>query len=66
MHVMLDIHLVYALDRQHRLQADHGAQELTVITPLRVRVADGLRRAHTRSEAALARRRAGELLTQRG
>ena len=51
MHLSLDIYLT--------------AHKRTATTPLRSRMAVGLRRAQTRSATALARRRAGEL-TQRG
>jgi hypothetical protein len=42
------------------------ARKRAATTPLRSRMAVGLRRAQTLSATALARRRAGELVTQRG
>jgi hypothetical protein len=66
MHVTLDIHLVSALDRQLRLQADSGEHLPAETIPLRARIALGLPRVHTRSETALARRRAGELHAHHG
>ena len=42
------------------------AHKRSAVIPPRSRMAVGLRRAQTRSATALARRRAGELVTQRG
>jgi hypothetical protein len=66
MHVSLDIHLGYARDRQLRLRADGDAHRAAKTNALRARIARDLPRAQTRSETALALRRARELRAQHG
>lgn len=66
MHLNVDLHHVYVLDRQLRLEAEAAAHRLAETTPLRTRIARLLRRTADRPDAATAAPgRVGKALTQR-